>query len=331
MLSAVDYVRRFRTLRALVVGDAMLDSYFEGTAARLCSEGPVPVVRKTSEYRAPGGAANVAANLAALGADVLFVGAVGQDITGTLLRAALRERHVEDRWLVADRAMATPHKLRILPDGQYVVRFDEETSRRLPARVEQALIQRVERLYPVCDLVFVSDYGYGAVTDAILARLRELRAERPCVLYADSKQLQRFPALGATVVKPNLLEARLLAQREQEPGPVSGAQRETREEAEELCRYVLGRIETEYVALTMAGHGVCLVRRDGAARHLRAHPVEHASDVGAGDSFGAAMALALGAGAPPDEALGRLSGMEPSSRSSSSLRVGRAARLLLSS
>ena len=302
MLSAVDYVRRFRTLRVLVVGDAMLDTYFEGTAARICSEGPVPVVRKTGEYRAPGGAANVAANLAALGAEVLFVGAVGQDIAGTLLRAALRERQVEDRWLVADRALATLHKLRILADGQYVVRFDEEASRRLPTRVERALLQRIERLYPTCDLVVVSDYCYGVVTDSILARLRELRAERPCVLYADSKQLQRFPTLGATVIKPNLLEARLLAQREQPPAPLSATLRNTREEAEELSRYVLSRIATDYVALTMAGEGVCLAGRDGTLRHLPAHPVEHASDVGAGDSFGAAMALALGAGAPPETA-----------------------------
>ena len=302
MVSAIDYVRRFRALRVLVIGDAMLDTYYEGTAARLCSEGPVPVVRKTSEYRAPGGAANVAANLAALGAEALFVGAIGQDIAGTLLRTALRERQVEDRWLVADRALATLHKLRILADGQYVVRFDEEASRRLPTRVENALVQRVERLLPTCDLVVLSDYCYGVVTDALLTRLRELRCEHPCVLYADSKQLQRFPKLGASVVKPNLLEARLLAQREQPPAPLSGATHETRDEAEQLGRYVLSCIETDYVALTMAGEGVCLVGRDGTARRIPAHPVEHASDVGAGDSFGAAMALALGAGAPPDTA-----------------------------
>ena len=302
MLSAVDYVRRFRALRALVIGDAMLDTYFEGTAARLCSEGPVPVVRKTHEYRAPGGAANVAANLAALGAEVLFVGAVGQDIAGMLLRTALRERQVEDRWLVADRATATLHKLRILADGQYVVRFDEEMSHRLPTRVERAVLQRIERLYPVCDLVVISDYGYGAVSNAVLARLRELRAERPCVLYADSKQLQRFPALGATVIKPNLLEARLLAGRDTASGMLTGTARDSRGEAEELGRRLLDLIETEYVALTMAGDGVFLTGRDGAARHIPAHPVERPSDVGAGDSFGAAMALALGAGAPAEDA-----------------------------
>ena len=124
--TAVDVVRRFRRLRALVIGDAILDSYLEGTAARLCSEGPVPVVQKTSEQHAPGGAANTAANLRALGAHVAFLGVVGRDAPGALLRSAFREQGIDERWLVEDEHGATPHKVRILADGQYVVRFDEE-------------------------------------------------------------------------------------------------------------------------------------------------------------------------------------------------------------
>src|SRR5689334_15539613 len=123
--NAIESVRSFRKLRALVIGDAMLDTYLEGTAARLCSEGPVPVVQKTAEHRIPGGAGNSAANLQALGADVTFLAAVGDDVPAALLRAALREQGVDDRHLVVDPVRATMHKLRILADGQYAVRFDE--------------------------------------------------------------------------------------------------------------------------------------------------------------------------------------------------------------
>ena len=126
MTTAVDLVRRFRQLRALVIGDAMLDTYLEGSAARLCSEGPVPVVRKTAEQRIPGGAANTAANLRALDAEVVFLAIVGHDTAGSLLRQALRERGVSDQWLVEDEYASTLHKMRILADGQYVVRFDDE-------------------------------------------------------------------------------------------------------------------------------------------------------------------------------------------------------------
>ena len=85
--TAVECVRHFRHLRVLVIGDAMLDTYLEGTASRLCREGPVPVVRKTGEHRLPGGAANTAANLRRLGAEVFFLSIIGRDIAGTALRS----------------------------------------------------------------------------------------------------------------------------------------------------------------------------------------------------------------------------------------------------
>src|SRR5947209_16387148 len=100
MTTAVNLVRGFRHLQVLVIGDAMLETYLEGTAARLCSEGPVPVVHKTTEHRVPGGAANTAANLRALGAEVDLLAVVGHDSAGTVLRAALVERGVRDIALV---------------------------------------------------------------------------------------------------------------------------------------------------------------------------------------------------------------------------------------
>src|SRR5690242_5231160 len=127
--NAVDTVRKFRRVRALVLGDAMLDTYLLGSAARLCSEGPAPVVAKRDEYRVPGGAANTAANIQALGAQVMYLGVIGSDLNGSILREALRRRHVSARWLVEDSAGATLHKLRIIADGQYVVRLDEGETR----------------------------------------------------------------------------------------------------------------------------------------------------------------------------------------------------------
>jgi len=115
---AGDLVRRFRGLRALVIGDAMLDTYLEGTASRLCREGPVPVVRKTGEHCIPGGAANTAANLCALEAEVFLLSIVGRDAVGMRLRSALLEQGVDDCWMVEDESTNTLHKLRIQADGQ---------------------------------------------------------------------------------------------------------------------------------------------------------------------------------------------------------------------
>lgn len=300
MTSMVERVRRFRRVRALMIGDAMLDTYYEGTAERLCSEGPIPVVRKTGEFRAPGGAANTAANLRALGAQVEYLGVTGADAAGEALRAALRARGVADTRLVADAGTATSHKLRILADGQYVVRFDEGGRSGITPAAERILIAHLEETYPVCDVVVVSDYGYGAASDALLARLRTLRGARPTPLVVDSKRLARFRALRATVVTPNHLEASMLLARETAPDVEAAGDR--RALAEQLAPRLLELLGCEHVAVTLAGDGVYLRSANGGAIHVPAHPIARASDVGAGDSLTAALALALAAGAEIAEA-----------------------------
>jgi len=297
MATAVETVRGFRRLRALVIGDAMLDSYLEGTATRLCSEGPAPVVHKTAERRVPGGAANTAANARALGADVVFLGVVGRDMAASFLRTTLRAGGVDDRWLVEDAARDTLHKVRILADGQYVVRFDEGERRPLPPEVRARLLANLERAYARCDLVVISDYGYGVACDELLARLRLLRAGGRQPLLVDSKELHRFHDAGATVVTPNHLEARLASG---VAGPAGSADSA---EMERVGRALLARLDSAYAAITMAAEGVLLVGRDEPALHVPAHAVARANDVGAGDSFAAATALALGAGAPIAEAV----------------------------
>ena len=298
-----DAVQRFRTLRALVIGDAMLDSYLEGSAARLCREGPVPVVRKTSEAFCPGGAANTAANLRALGAETLFLSVVGADAAGSALRRALRERGVGDRWLLEDESGSTLHKMRILADDQYVVRFDsgdrsaEGQSQSLPYPIRRQLQTGLAELYPHCDLLVVSDYQYGAVTDEMIALIGELRAEDPRPLVVDAKDVRRFQGAGATFITPNHLEAQLAV----EPAnPYTGEPDVARVTG--IGRALLARIDAEYAAITMAKDGVLVVGRDGPAAHLRSWPVPRANDVGAGDSFTAGLALGLGGGASPVDA-----------------------------
>src|SRR5947209_11592752 len=198
----VELVRRFRGLRVLVIGDAMLDTYLEGTASRLCREGPVPVVRKTGEYWVPGGAANTAANLRALEAEVLFLSIIGRDTAGKRLRSVLVEEGVDDRWIVEDESANTLHKLRIQADNQYVVRFDEDAQYH-SKEIQEQLLSRLEEAFTQTDLVVVSDYGYGTVSDQLIEHIKKLHAFHSCPLLVDSKNLYRFRNVGATVVTPN--------------------------------------------------------------------------------------------------------------------------------
>lgn len=283
--TAVEIVGRFPGTRVLVIGDAMLDTYLEGEATRICKEAPVPVVARQTEERCAGGAANTAANLAALGAEVFYVGLVGDDATGASLCEALREARVESRWLVTDPDVTTLHKLRVLANDQYLVRFDEGGTAACSSDGRAALLARIEELYPRCDLVVLSDYAYGTVTDEVIDTIRRLRARRPVVLAVDAKDVRRYAGADATIVTPNLQEARAVAGLGDDAAPEAIADR---------LRAIL---DTEQIAITMAGGGVLLVDPDGHRVTLPTCHVAHAGDVGAGDSFTSAMALALAHGA----------------------------------
>jgi len=206
-LTALDVVRGFQGLRALVIGDAMLDCYVDGRASRLCKEGPVPVLEKAAEHTVPGGAANVAVNLRTLGAEVVFIGMVGRDRSSEELRAALRERDVDPDFLIEDPDFTTIRKTRILANDQYVIRVDEGQNQPVAADVQARMLQVVESIFPQCDLVVIPDYGYGAASEEVIDLLRRLRATRPIVMAVDAKDVRRFSSAGATVLTPNFTEA----------------------------------------------------------------------------------------------------------------------------
>lgn len=241
-------VRRFNRLRALVIGDAMLDTYIEGTATRLCREGPAPIVSKTGERRAPGGAANVAVNLSALGADTHLIGVIGADATGASLREALQTRGVSDEWLLETSEAPTLHKMRILADGQYVVRLDEGDEVAYAPALRRRLLAHCEAAIEQCDLVIVSDYAYGIVADDLLDLLRE-RQPRPLVI--DAKHLSRYRTVGASVITPNQSEA--LQTLAEVQACASNHQREASPIAQgrAMARRLLGAFDIEHAVVTL--------------------------------------------------------------------------------
>jgi D-beta-D-heptose 7-phosphate kinase / D-beta-D-heptose 1-phosphate adenosyltransferase len=302
MIDMLTLLQHFAHQRALVIGDAILDSYAEGAAARLCREGPVPIVHKIAEYHLPGGAANTAANLAALGARVHFLSLIGRDSSGTLLRQALHERGAMTHWMLESATGNTLHKQRILADGQYIVRIDEggiAQGAEIDENLQQHLLDGLEEVYPQCDLVVVSDYGYGVVSRALIERLRMLHRQQPKVVLIDSKNLAAWHDFPATIVVPNYTEACALV----EPGQTQqDAQADGLEHVERLARLVLAHLQAEHVAITLGQHGVFLLDRQGQTAYLPAYPVAHANDVGAGDSFAATLALSLSCECPVAEA-----------------------------
>jgi D-beta-D-heptose 7-phosphate kinase/D-beta-D-heptose 1-phosphate adenosyltransferase len=292
---------RFPRLVALVLGDPILDSFLEGIATRLCVESPVPVILRQGESDFPGGAANTAANLAALAARVHLVGLTGDDPARDRLAAALARHGVAADGLVSDAERATTFKLRILAGRQYIARIDDE---RAPAPTPHALgelLRNLESAYREADVVVVSDYGLGSASAEAMALLEDLRRRRPRPLLIDSKNLLRHAHVHATLVTPNLQEAYELA-------GVDPRRDLDRETLEQLGARLLERLASDRVAITLGPAGVFLAERGQAPACLAAPAVPVANEVGAGDSFTACAALALAAGA--DGAAAARLGME---------------------
>ena len=184
----------------------MLDAYLEGQTGRFCQEAPVPIVTLTERRDAPGGAANTAANLRSLGAEVELVSAVGTDFEGPLLVQALEKAGVPTDRLVVSPSRRTLARQRVIASSQMLLRLDQGTTEPVDLDTEQALVNHLADCYSHCDAIIVSDYRYGVLTPRLIALLAELQARWSRVLTIDSRRLTVFREAVPTAVKPNFSE-----------------------------------------------------------------------------------------------------------------------------
>ncbi len=294
MSAPLDVVAAFADLDVLVLGEPILDGWLSGHGLRLSREAPVGVVDVASADLAPGGAGNAAVNLAALGARVRLLAAVGDDADGAALRRALLERGVPDDDLHGVPGRRTCAKRRILAGGQMLLRYDEGDTGALPPGDIEQLLDRLEALWGAADVVVVSDYGLGVLSDAVVERVAQLQAAAPTLLVVDAREPGRWRAAHPTAVKPNAAEvASLLG------GAAAGARTGAERAAalDGMAEQLLDAAGADLVAVTLDVDGAVLLERDRPSYRLWADPVAASQAAGAGDSFTAALALALGAGA----------------------------------
>lgn len=279
-------------VRALVVGDVMLDVYLAGTVSRVSPEAPVPVVRISGERYAPGGAANVAANVAALGGRCELLGCVGADAAGSRVREVLASglaRSVEPR-LVEWPDRPTTTKTRVMARSQQVVRFDREVEDDLPEACETALLDELAGRVEEADVLILEDYDKGVLTPKVIHTALDAAAGAGVPSVVDPKLRHFFCFGGATVFKPNALElAAALGQ------PAVSLADGWLEEARE-------RTGCQHLLLTLGEEGMILRCRDGRTVSIPAVAREVYDVSGAGDTVTATVGLALAVGATPEEA-----------------------------
>ncbi|MFB9474387.1 D-glycero-beta-D-manno-heptose 1-phosphate adenylyltransferase [Nonomuraea salmonea] len=274
---------------AVVVGDVMLDSWLRGSAKRLAQEAPVPVMSLEATEDAPGGAANTAANLVALGARVRLVGVVGDDECGATLVESLRLLGVGVD-LVTVPGRRTAHKRRLITSGQLTARYDEEDHGELPEDAERELLSRLTDALAGADVVVACDYGGGVCTPAV----RKALAGLP-LLVVDAHAVAPWRECGPYVVLPNFAEVVRLLDDEDETGDRPAYLMARSDQLLELTG-------ARMVVTTLDGEGTLLHRLGQPPYRTYAQPAPQHMATGAGDTYTAAFALWLAGGAAPEEA-----------------------------
>ncbi len=276
-------------LRVAVVGDAMLDVYLRGDVERISPEAPVPVVRVRERAQALGGAANVAQNVAALGARCELVAAIGEDAAGNRLCEMLAEMGAERRGLVTV-GRPTTVKTRVVARAQQVVRFDEEDDGDMTGTDVDQLLGAVSRAVSEADAVILQDYNKGVLVPPVIRAAIDGAAKRGAPVVVDPKFKNFFHFRGATMFKPNRreLEAALGAA--------------VNLDSPRALHDSLERLGVAHLLLTLGEHGMALVEPDGATHRVPTTARDVYDVVGAGDTVSAYLAVMLAAGATPIEA-----------------------------
>lgn len=278
-------------LKVVVIGDAMLDGYLSGSSGRLCPEAPVPVVAVSRSDEAPGGAANVAANAACLGAQVSLLSVVGDDPEGQRLTRALNRQDVDTGGVLAHPLRRTLSKTRVVSEGHMLVRFDDGTTSPIDSQSEEVMGATLAEAFASCDAVVVSDYGYGVLTPGVVATLARLQAGAPRLLAVDAKHLVRYARAGVTVVKPNFAQAvSMLGAPPEVPGSRAPWMAEQGDRLLERCA-------ADIVAVTLDADGALVFERGRPPHRTHARPHPQLRAAGAGDTYLTVLALALAAGA----------------------------------
>lgn len=281
----------FRRARVLVVGDLMLDRFIWGDVRRISPEAPVPVVQVTRESMHPGGAGNVVANLASLGARPRVLGWVGRDAAGTAIRGLLDDLGADARGVLVSDAAATIEKTRIIAHHQQVVRLDREPYRPGEA-IERELVRRVRAELSRAQVVIVSDYGKGTIHPALLDLLAERRDRDGFLYLVDPKQPNFAHYRRATLVKPN----------EGETASAAGIAIDGPRALEQAATTLLDRWQSDAVLISRGEHGMSLCRPGMPPRNFPAAAREVFDVTGAGDTVLAIAALALASGGTLEEA-----------------------------
>ncbi|MCB0637723.1 MAG: carbohydrate kinase [Lewinella sp.] len=288
-MSQTDFFAQFNQLKILIIGDVMIDRYITGTVQRISPEAPVPVVNWQATDDRLGGAANVALNIAALGATPYLCSVIGEDENGQRFRELLPQAGIPNRYLHASTTRKTTVKTRLIAQSQHLLRVDREDQHDLNETETGQLLTMINELLDNrdIDLILFQDYNKGVLTPQLIREVMLAAIRRDVPTAVDPKYHNFWAYKHVTLFKPNLREIQ-----QQLDFPIRPVLDDLNRAAEEIHR----RLGNTYTLITLSEKGVFL-HHDGEGRIYPTHPRSIADVCGAGDTVvslaGAGLALGL--------------------------------------
>lgn len=280
---------QFSQQRILVVGDVMIDAYMRGSVSRVSPEAPVPIVNLEKTEDRLGGAANVALNLASLGAEPILCAIVGDDRGGRTFNDILGYRGLSNEGIVKSADRMTTIKTRVIGNNQHLLRIDEEVLTEISSQEEQDFIHRIKQLIETdIHAIILEDYNKGLLTANVIDSIVKMANARNIPVTVDPKKDNFFEYKNVTLFKPNLKELK-------EGVGVKVLDVTDRKAFEDAVTTLERKLENEMTLVTLSEHGVFIKQEDNK-KYIPAH-IRNIADVsGAGDTVIAVATLCLVAG-----------------------------------
>jgi rfaE bifunctional protein kinase chain/domain len=283
--SIEDIFRSFQKLRIAVVGDIMLDKYIFGHVSRISPEYPVPVVDVTHESSRLGGAANVALNTHALGAETLLIGVTGSDPDREILTGLMTERGLSTGTVITDSYRPTTCKTRILSQNHHITRVDYESRKPIDSAVEHSIVRLFMERVSTLDAVVLEDYNKGVLTESLITAIISISRKHNVPVLVDPKLKGFFSYQGCSVFKPNLSEM---------AASLGIVVNNNDPEVEQACSMLKQRLQTDNLVVTRSDKGMTIFNE--RVIHIAAASLEVADVSGAGDTVIGMLALGTAAG-----------------------------------
>lgn len=280
-------ISRFFKVKVLIIGDLILDEFLWGDVSRISPEAPVPVVWVRSESFMPGGAANVANNIHALGGKLYLAGVVGMDERGKILTEELRKKGMDGGGIVNDGERPTTLKTRVIAHHQQVVRIDKEKMDTLSGGLIDQIIDYVKEIIEDIDAIIIEDYGKGVITPRLLQDILRLAKRHKKIVTVDPKEEHFHYYKGVTAITPN----------HHEVAQATGIKVKDDESLVKIGKTLLNRLKCEAVLVTLGENGMQLFEKEGRITHIPTVAQDVFDVSGAGDTVIGAFTLALAAGA----------------------------------